>query len=653
MNENKPICVLIIEDNPDDALLIKEILSETVTTRYHVEYAERLSQGIQTLENNPQGINLVLLDLGLPDCKGIHTLRAVKPYAPHLPIVVLTALGHESLGRQAIQEGAQDYICKNEINVDVLENSLRFAIERHRLLMKLQCKRNRLEENERRFRRIIEKNADGIMIVDQKGSVKYLNPTAEKLIGTKTDDIIRQLFKLNKDESPTKSFSTDLPDKSIEWTIEPAPPDPSHDPIILEMRTAQTDWMGEPVSLVSLRDVTLRKTLEKSLSIEKERLDITLRSIADGVITTDREGLVVSLNTIAEKMTGWTNTSVKGIPINQILCIDTTINSTDFNYDELFFGTTHLTPNSPEQETVLEYSAAPILDKEDQTSGYIFILRDISLRKKVAEEIVKCQKLESLSVVAGKLAHEYDNVFTVILGNISFARNFLQEDPKIVQMMEKAEKSALKARDLTEKLHTFSNVSDTFQKNGSLLQLLQQLTTELFDQSVITCRWDYSCDLWQVEFDKNQVYKAFRNILINAEEAMPRGGLLEIALANVVLSVKNRTLSHLQLKNGSYLKITITDHGHGMEKETLKKIFDPFFTTRENHTGMGLTTAFSILRKHNGTIEAQSTLGAGTTITVFLPAYVSSSKNDYTGSNTGNKSKKGTVKPDIPANQDI
>jgi two-component system cell cycle sensor histidine kinase/response regulator CckA len=258
----------------------------------------------------------------------------------------------------------------------------------------------------------------------------------------------------------------------------------------------------------------------------------------------------------------------------------------------------------------------------------VFILRDTTIQQKMIEEMIKVRKLGSLGMVAGKLAHDFDNVFTVILGNLSMAKSRLSGNAQVLDMLEKSEKSALRARDLTNQLHTFSRVGGSYRKSSSIIKLAREVIKDLQADSMregpeLHCQWDIADNLWEVEFNRDQLYTALWNIMKNAREAMPRGGQVEITMENTVISEKKNAHLHLHLKSGSYVKTSIKDHGSGIENEILKNIFDPFFTTKEKATGMGLTTAFSIIRDHQGTIEVTSEKDVGSTFTLFLPSWVS------------------------------
>lgn len=598
--------VLLIEDSPDDALIIREMLSESSLTRYRVDWEISLAAGLRHLNERQESVDIVLLDLGLPDSQGVETLFKARRSAPDIPIVVLTGLGHEEMGRVAIREGAQDYICKNEISIDVLENSLRFAFERNLLLIQLEEKRRRLTASEQRLRHIIEKNADGIFIVDRQGNLKYINPTAENLIGDNPGGLLGRLFQNGNTQELKDSLEVELQGKQ-------------GDSIVAEVRVVEIDWEGKPAFLASLRDISDRKELERRLTIEKERLDITLRSIADGVITAGHDGRITLLNKVAEEITGLTSRKAYGRSVARLLGIKETLKETAAGAPA--FGTAFITPKGSDTQAVIEYSGAVIRDKAGRVLGFVFIIRDITLRQQLAEEITRVRKLESLGVIAGRLAHEYDNVFTVILGNISIAKENPEAGEDVPLMLEKAERSALKARDLTDQLHTFSKGRDTAHKGGSIVKLTGEVVAELCGEDLAgQCIWEVADELWPVEFDRDQMYTVLWNIVKNAVEAMPGGGILDITLENAEITAQTNPHLLLQLEEGKYIKIIVKDHGHGIDKELMKKIFDPFFTTRENSPGMGLTTAFSIMRKHGGTIGVESDKGKGATFSLFLPA---------------------------------
>ncbi len=614
MND-KEFNILVIEDNPDDLVLLREMLAETQFKYSSIQWVDRMESAREYLSE--QTADVALLDITLPDSRGIDTVRLFRRIAPYLPVIVLTGHDNMELGSRAIHEGAQDYLCKNDVNEILLENAIRFAMERHQLHTQLQDKRNRLAVEEQRFRDMLEKNADGILIVDNQHRVTFINPQAHRLLGPETHDRVDELL-----------TGTMVYDDSVEREIHRE----DGATVVVELRMVQIDWQGAPAYLISLRDISERKQLETSIEIEKERLAITLDSIGDGVITTDRDGHILSVNRAAGNMIDRPKESVFGHHITSILNIancggdnreEGEPSPDSGNIYKFTHGMSIIEPKGEKEETVIEYSCAPISTRGSNISGHVFVIRDVTTRKKMTEEMLKVKKLDSLGGVASKLAHEYDNALTVILGNTSIARQRVTQLPaakKIARMLDKVEKSTTRARELTDLLHDFSQEGKPSAKGGSPLHLLKDITRQLITSPLVACRWDSPDDLWAAEFDQEQLYTALWNIVKNAVEAMPAGGAIDIRLENVIVTEK----MYLPLNHGSYVRICITDTGKGMAPEVLGKIFDPFFTLKPNTTGMGLTTAFSIVRKHQGTIDITSEIGAGSTVNVYLPAAVSS-----------------------------
>jgi signal transduction histidine kinase len=246
--EHEPIKVLLIEDNPGDARLIWEMLAQARGARFDLECAERLSSGLERLAQG--GIDVLLLDLSLPDSQGLDTLIRVHTPAPEVPIMVLTGLDDEALAVKAMREGAQDYLVKGQVDSNLLLHSIRYAIERHRLAGKLEQQARELQSSEARLRTIIENSADGIIIVDENGIVRFINPIVESLIGRKAGELVNQSFGFPVVAG--EAAEIDIMGKDGDTTV-------------ADMRVVQIEWEGQGAHLVSLHDVTERKRVEEAL----------------------------------------------------------------------------------------------------------------------------------------------------------------------------------------------------------------------------------------------------------------------------------------------------------------------------------------------------------------------------------------------------
>jgi PAS domain S-box-containing protein len=243
-------------------------------------------------------------------------------------------------------------------------------------------------------------------------------------------------------------------------------------------------------------------------------------------------------------------------------------------------------------------------------------LRDITNRKLVEDELQKVEKLESISTLAGGIAHDFNNLLTGILGNITLAERYVEKRGKSYDRLVDAERACLRAKDLTHQLLTFSEGGAPIKKPTSIAALLKESATFALSGSNVKCDFCIPDDLWVAEVDETQISRVISNIVINADQAMPQGGMISIMAKNMV--IKRR--SHLKLPEGNYLEIAIKDNGTGISKKHLSRIFEPFFTTKQKGRGLGLPTAYSIIKNHGGYMTAQSKLGVGTTIYFYVHA---------------------------------
>jgi len=254
-------------------------------------------------------------------------------------------------------------------------------------------------------------------------------------------------------------------------------------------------------------------------------------------------------------------------------------------------------------------------------------------RRRMEEQLSQAHKLESLGILAGGIAHDFNNMLAGLFGNISLARQNVRGET--AEILDQALSVFERARSLTQQLLTFAKGGQPLKKTVKLGPLLKDSVRFVLSGSNVNVTFRVADDLWPCDIDENQICQAIDNIALNARQAMPEGGTITVTARNV------DTSDHLPapLEPGSYVRITIQDHGPGIAKEHLSRIFDPFFTTKQHGSGLGLTTAYSILRKHGGHIESVSAVGKGAAFHVYLPASISSEafvgKPDRAGSRVG------------------
>lgn len=243
-------------------------------------------------------------------------------------------------------------------------------------------------------------------------------------------------------------------------------------------------------------------------------------------------------------------------------------------------------------------------------------LVDISEKKKVEEEHLKIEKLESLGILAGGIAHDFNNILTAILGNISLAKIYAQD--KVRKRLEEAERASTKARDLTQQLLSFAKAGAPVKRTLSLAELIRDSASFGLSGSNVRCEFSIPDGLWLVDVDEGQISRVITNLVINADQAMPDGGTIEVSAENAAFRTAEN--ARLPLRPGKYVKISVRDHGDGIPGEHLTKIFDPYFSTKEKGTGLGLATVYSIVSKHGGCVDVESRPGIGSTFDFYLPA---------------------------------
>ena len=264
----------------------------------------------------------------------------------------------------------------------------------------------------------------------------------------------------------------------------------------------------------------------------------------------------------------------------------------------------------------LEQTASPLRDASGKIIAGVEVVRDVTERKKMEEELLRTEKLESLGILSGGIAHDFNNLLTALLGNISLAKVYTDTDDRIYEMLMEAEKASRRARDLTQQLLTFSKGGAPIKKITSIAGLVKDSTDFSLRGSNVSCDISVPDDLWPVEVDEGQISQVINNLVINAQQAMPKGGMIRVSCRNMEVGDDDV----LVLKAGRYVEMCIEDQGIGISPKYLDKIFDPYFTTKQKGSGLGLATAYSIISKHEGFLTVESTPGAGTTFHIFLPA---------------------------------
>jgi len=370
--------------------------------------------------------------------------------------------------------------------------------------------------------------------------------------------------------------------------------------------------------------VLYKAKMERILKEKEEWLSITMNSIGDGLIATDRQGRIVLANPVAEKILGISKNRLIGEPIDRIF-ICRPEKGEDSGENPVLKVIRDGKAIQSEFETLLckpDGEAIPVDFKitrneseEKQIMGAVVVFKDISEERRIQSGLLKMQKLESVGRLAGGIAHEFNNVLTAVLGNISLVKMFTEGSGDMYECLNEAEKASLRARDLAQKLMIFSKGGSPVKETASIKELIEESAEFALKGSSATCEFELHSSLWPVEVDIDQMNQVISNVILNAAEAMGGAGVIRVKAENYQLESNNSSLAE-----GRYVRIEIADSGPGIPRENLHQLFDPYYSTKQPGKGMGLAICFSIVKRHGGHIDVESEIGKGTVVTIFVPA---------------------------------
>ena len=379
------------------------------------------------------------------------------------------------------------------------------------------------------------------------------------------------------------------------------------------------------------REIRAREEAEASLRQSEEYFRSLIENTLDIITVLDSSGKILFESPSVEKLMGYRPEEMTGINVFEFVHPDDRLRAQEAlirvlqspgtsESIEVRFRHRHGSWN------VIEAVGKSIVSDSNDVR-IIINSRDMTERKRQESNMLRSQKLESLGVLAGGIAHDFNNLMTGITANIELAKMHTQRGQELYDILKKSEQAAARARDLTQQLLTFSMGGEPIKKVFLLNDLLKESAGFALRGSRAVCSFTIPDDLRPVEADEGLLRQVIHNIVINADQSMPLGGMINIACENVNLGAQEvRTLV-----SGDYVKIAFADHGIGIPKEHLSKIFDPYFTTKHNGSGLGLATSYSIVKKHGGEIAVESAIGEGTTVVVLLPA----SRKEFTAAGAG------------------
>ncbi len=383
-----------------------------------------------------------------------------------------------------------------------------------------------------------------------------------------------------------------------------------------------------------LQEIEQRKQTAEALRESEERYRTVLDDIREGYFETDLRGRLRFYNDSLCRILGYGRDELQGMDGRYFMAEESAAKIVEVFRD---IRRDHTTAKIPEVEIFrkdrahrkMELSVSRILDQSGRVSGYRGLVRDVTERLQAERErrrlevrFHQAQRLKGIGTLAGGVAHDFNNLLMGIQGNVSVLKLDLEQDSDAYENVISIQQCVESGAKLTQQLLGFARGGKYVVEPTDINDIVRS-TSQMFGRTrkEILIYVHYEENIWPVNVDKKQVEQVLLNMYINAWQAMPQGGELYLRTENVILDERRSRLFDIAM--GNYVRILIKDTGVGMDDNTLQRIFEPFFTTKEigTGTGLGLASAFGIIKNHNGFIDVNSRQGQGSTFTIYLPTF--------------------------------
>ena len=482
-----------------------------------------------------------------------------------------------------------------------------------------------LQNSEKRYRRLFESARDGILILDaDTGMVVDVNPFLMQLLGYSYDEFCgKHIWEIGafKDIAASKDAFNVLQDN--EYIRYEDLPLETRDGQPVDVEFVSNVYLVDQSKVIqcNVRDITAHKRAQT----ERTRLMAAIEQVGEVIFMTDAQGNIQFVNPAFERTTGFSQKEATGQNPRFLK---------SGKQDELFYRNLWNTISSgrtwmgrmvnQRKDGALyteEATISPVRDSSGQIVNYVAVNRDITEHLRLTAQLQQAQKMEAIGLLAGGVAHDYNNMLTVILGNAELALHKETSAP-LRANLEKIVVAAQHATGITRQLLAFARkqtikpvVLDLNQAVGSTLKMLRHLIGEDVDLA-----WLPELGLASIKIDPVQVEQILANLCVNARDAIADVGKITIETGTVVFD-EIYCACNAGFRVGKYVLLAVSDNGCGMDKETIDKIFDPFFTSKDvgQGTGLGLSTVYGIVKQNNGFINVYSEPGKGTTFKVYLP----------------------------------
>jgi len=537
-------------------------------------------------------------------------------------MVVPLRRGNQVVGLLSVQSRRAGAYGKQDLEtLEMLAGQCAGALERVRV-------EEALRESQRRFRDLFENSPDAIFVEDLKGNVLDVNLAASLLHGIPREQLIgknaMELVPPNRRQEARRDFDKLASGKISRIEGESMIGGGRVTPV--ELRANIVEFGGKSALLLHVRDVTERRAAQTALQSSETLFRSVWENSADGMRLTDENGVIVAVNNAFCQLVGIPQNQLEGKPFTVVYAASENIQGMLERHRNNF--STHEADDKLEYQYTLHNGSEVVLEVHNsfielhgQPQLLLSLFRDITAQRRLEEQFRQAQKMEAIGQLAGGVAHDFNNILTVIQGHASLLAS-AKLDENSEKSAQQIAQAASRAAGLTRQLLTFSRRQLIQPKRLDMNKIVGNLTNMLgrLLGEDIALQLNYCQSAPIVEADVGMMEQILLNLAVNARDAMPKGGQLAVRITIMELDEKYACCQP-DARPGNFVCVSVTDTGMGIAPENLPRIFEPFFTTKEigKGTGLGLATVYGIVKQHQGWTEVDSHVGKGTTFRIFIP----------------------------------